>query len=194
MTAILFANLIDAGPFIKQYQRGRFNGIEEGDIVQDGQITLTITGSGKIKSTLQTERLLRTEKIDKIIHPGSCLSLNSAYEPGAVLGISQVYEGDRVELSSPTYPRMPLEVPFSEIKTATLVTQDHTFTKESDQSYWQRIADLRDNTSYAVAYVSATRGIPCHVIKVVTQALLDSESPQKEELIRNLASYLISAL
>lgn len=194
MTAILFANLIDAAPFVKQYQRGRFEGIHEGDTVQDDKITLTITGSGKIKSTLRTERLLNVERVEKIIHPGSCSSLNEDFAVGSLLGISQVYEGDRVELSSPTYPRMPLEVPFEGLRKATLVTQDHTFTQESEQSYWQRIADLRDNTSYAIAYVSATRGIPCHILKIVTaiQKDQDAHASNTEEFMSNLAQYLIS--
>lgn len=196
MTAILFANLIDAAPFVKLYQRGRFEGVQEGDTVQDDKITLTITGSGKIKSTLRTERLLNVERVERIIHPGSCSSLNQDFAPGSLLGISQVYEGDRVELSSPTYPRMPIEAPFEGLKTATLVTQDHTITQESEQSYWQRIADLRDNTSYAIAYVAATRGIPCHILKVVTSIQGDENTPlaSQEEYLGNLAQYLVSTI
>ena len=53
MTAIVFANLVDASPFLKLYQRGRFEGLEEGDTAQDSDLTVIITGSGKIKSTLQ---------------------------------------------------------------------------------------------------------------------------------------------
>ena len=196
MTAIVFANLLDATPFLKYYERGRFEGIQEGDTVQDKLITVTITGSGKIKSTLRTERLLQSEVIEKIIHPGSGSSLTTDIAVGTILGISQVYEGDRVELSSPTYPRMPLEMPFKDLSTATLVTQDHTFAAESDQSYWQRIADLSDNTSYAVAYVAATRGIPCHVLKVVTSTL-DGDSQKDSEpsdFSSSLAQYLISSL
>jgi len=194
MTAIVFANLQDASPFLKQYERGRFEGIQEGETVQDSQVTLSITGSGKIKSTLRIERLLQSEDISKIIHPGSGFSLKADISPGTILGISQVYEGDRVELSSPTYPRMPLEVPFEGLSTATLVTQDHTFSEESEQSYWQRIADLRDNTSYAIAYVAATRGIPCHILKVVTSSVGDDpkEKMDNEELLGNLAKYLVS--
>ena len=196
MTALVFANLLDAAPFLKSYERGRFEGVQEGDTVQDSQVTVTITGSGKIKSTLRTERLLQSEAVDKIIHPGSGSSLNPEISIGTILGISQVYEGDRVELSSPTYPRMPLEVPFSGIQTATLVTQDHTFAAENDQSYWQRIADLSDNTSYAVAYVAATRGIPCHVLKVVTSTLNGDTSKNADgrELMDILAQFLISTL
>ena len=196
MTAIVFANLLDATPFLKYYERGRFEGIEEGDTVQDKLITVTITGAGKIKSTLRTERLLQAEAIDKIIHPGSGSSLSSDIAMGTILGISQVYEGDRVELSSPTYPRMPLEMPFKNLQTATLVTQDHTFAAENDQSYWQRIADLSDNTSYAVAYVAATRGIPCHILKVVTSTLDGDKQTNTDtsDFLSTLAQYLISTL
>ena len=197
MIAIVFANEREAEPFLKNYQRGRFEGVREGEITQDSQFIVTITGPGKIKATLITERLLQTEHVKRLIHPGACSSLSEDPKTGNVYGITQVFEGDRVELSAPTYPRMPLEVPFSDISGATLVTQDHTPDESSEQSYWQRIADLRDNTSYAVAYVAATHGVPCHVVKValglpVTKhARLDT--PQKEALDQ-FSHYLIGQL
>ena len=197
MIAIVFANELDAKPFLKLYQRGRFEGVHEGDIVQDNLITLTVTGPGKIKSTLQTERLLHTQSFSRIIHPGTCSALNPKIEPGEILGISQVYEGDRIELTTPTYPRMPLDVPFELVSQATLVTQDHPLNEESEQTYWQRIADLSDNTSYAVAYVAATRGTPCHIIKIVTEQLsIQSDKPQQpiQEEVTKLAEYLIPLL
>src|SRR5690606_37872626 len=66
-----------------------------------------------------------------------------------------------------TYPRMPLEVPFDDLPQGTLVTQDHLLQGTSEHTHWQRIADMTDMTGYAVAYVTATYGIPCHIVKVV---------------------------
>ena len=179
MIAVVFANEEEANPFLKYYQRGRFSGLHEGDTVQDNQTIVTVTGAGKIKSTLRTERLLQSERVERLIHPGTCLALNDKITLGSILAVNQVYEGDRVELSAPTYPRMPLESPFPQYANASLVTQDHSLTQESEQSYWQRIADLSDNTSYAIAYVAATHGIPCHVIKIVT-TILFQKTPIKE--------------
>ena len=180
MIAVVFANEEEANPFLKQYQQGRFSGLHEGDTVQDNQIIVTVTGPGKIKSTLRTERLLQSDRVKRLIHPGTCLALNEKIGLGSILAVNQVYEGDRVELSAPTYPRMPLESLFPQYASATLVTQDHSLTQESEQSYWQRIADLSDNTSYAIAYVAATHGIPCNIVKVVTN-ILSQQTPSKDQ-------------
>ncbi len=167
MTAFVFATEQEAQPFLKKYERGRFDGLPQGGVVSDDNILATITGVGKIKAALRTERLLRSEKVSRVVHPGTCTSLTESLSLGSIIGASQVFEGDRIELSTPTYPRMPLEVPF-DIEKGTLVTQDHTPQEAAEQSYWQRIADMSDMTGYAVAYVTATYGVPCNIIKVVT--------------------------
>ena len=115
MIAVVFANEEEAHPFLKYYQRGRFSGLHEGDTVQDSQTIVTVTGPGKIKSALRTERLLQSENVTRLIHPGTCAALNDNIPIGTIRAISQVYEGDRVELSAPTYPRMPLETQFAAI-------------------------------------------------------------------------------
>ncbi len=197
MTAIVFANELVAHPFLKRYHRGRFEGLKEGETVQDNEVIVSVVGSGKLKAALRTERLLRSETIHRLIHPGTCSSLTPSIHAGTILGISQVFEGDRIELAAPTYPRMPLEVPFPDIPQATLVTQDHVPQDESEQSYWQRIADLTDDTTYAVAYVTATYGIPCHVIKVVSDRMYENShqvDASQMEAVEHLADFLIDAL
>lgn len=167
MVAIVFATNKEAQAFLKKYERGRFDGLPEGEVASDSNVLVSITGVGKIKAALRTERLLRAHKVKRIIHPGTCTSLNPDFEIGKIVGVSQVFEGDRIELSAPTYPRMPLSVPF-ELDKGTLVTQDHLPQVESEQSYWQRIADMSDMTGYAVAYVAATYGASCHILKAIT--------------------------
>lgn len=196
MIAFVFATEREARPFLKKYERGRFDGLPEGEMASDDHILATITGVGKIKAALRTERLLRSEKFSRIVHPGTCTSLNPDFQLGAIVGASQVFEGDRIELSAPTYPRMPLEVPF-EIETGTLVTQDHSPLEESEQSYWQRIADLSDMTGYAVAYVAATYGIPCNIVKVVTGFMYkENEKLQQtlEKAHESMTDFLIDQL
>jgi nucleoside phosphorylase len=196
MTAFVFATEQEARPFLRNYERGRFDGLPEGEVVGDHNILVTITGIGKIKAALRTERLLRSEKIDRIVHPGTCTSLSDTLSLGTLMGASQVFEGDRIELSAPTYPRMPLEVPF-EIHQGTLVTQDHTPRDANEQSYWQRIADISDMTGYAVAYVAATYGKPCYIVKVVTGYLYkEDENLQQtlENANNSLSDFLIAQI
>lgn len=168
MTGIIFATEEEARPFLHSYRRGRFEGLTEGDVLQDDHILVSLTGSGKIKATLRTERLLQAHRLSRIVHAGTCTSLSDSLKVGDLVAAAQVFEGDRIELAAPTYPRMPLETPFEKVTQATLVTQDHNIQGDSERTYWQRIADLTDMTGYAVAYVAAMHGVPCHIVKVVS--------------------------
>ncbi len=168
MLGIVFATQEEASAFLATYKRGRFDGLEEGGVSHDDDVLVALTGTGKIKATLRTERLLRQHRLKRLIHAGTCTALNEDLVVGKPVGAAQVFEGDRIELAAPTYPRMPLDVPFEGIATGTLVTQDHTVQGQEERSYWQRIADLSDMSGYAVAYVAATHGVPCHIVKVVT--------------------------
>lgn len=168
MTGIIFATEEEASSFLARYKRGRFDDLHEGETQYDDDVFVTLTGLGKIKSTLRTERFLQENRPSRIFHVGTCTALNEEYKVGDLIAADQVFEGDRIELAAPTYPRMPLEVPFASLRTGTLVTQDHVAQDKSEKSYWQRIADMSDMTGYAVAFVAATHGVPCHIVKVVT--------------------------
>ena len=197
MTGIIFATEEEAEPFLHGYSRGRFEGLTEGEATHDGNLLVSLTGSGKIKATLRTERLLQEHRLERLIHAGTCSSLSDKHEVGDVVAASQVFEGDRIELAAPTYPRMPLEVPFDDLPQGILVTQDHAIKGDSEQTYWQRIADLIDMTGYAVAFVSATHGVPCHIVKVVS-GRIGVEDPNLKRTLetahQGLARWLTQAL
>ena len=175
MISIIFATEAESRPFLKSYYRGRFDGLAENEVVSDDQITIIITGSGKIKATLRTERMLSEMRFDRIIHVGSCQSLVEDLPVGSIVQAIHVLEGDRIELSAPTYPRMPLVKAFDKVKDARLITQDHTIQGQTELTYWQRIADVSDMTGYAIAYVAATHGIPCTIAKVVSGLVSDDD-------------------
>ena len=168
MTGIVFSTVEEAQPFLATYERGRFDGLGEGESFHDDHFLVSILGIGKIKAALRTERLLRSYEVTSLVHAGTCTALGETLDVGDLVSVAQVFEGDRIELSAPTYPRMPLSVPFEELKQGTLVTQDHTVQGATELSYWQRIADISDMSGYAVAYVSATHGKLCQMVKIVT--------------------------
>ncbi len=183
MTGIFFSTANEAGPFLTGYYRGRFDGLSEGESAQDDQVLIALTGVGKIKATLRTERLLRSNTLTRLIHIGTCTALDSETETGTLFAIEKILEGDRIELAAPAYPRMPLATPFDGLPKATLVTQDHTLNTE-EQSYWQRIATVSDTVGYPIAFVAATYGIPCIQLKVVA----GHAGKQDTNLRRTLAS------
>jgi nucleoside phosphorylase len=177
MTGFVFASIEEAKPFLKVYERGRFEGLAENESAHDDNLLVSIVGIGKIKATLRTERLLREHRLTRIVHGGMAQSLVDELRTGTLVSVGQVFEGDRVELSTPTYPRMPLDNLFKSLVERRLVTQDHVVAEGKDLTYWQRIADITDSTGYPVAYVAATHGVPCSIVKVVTGASRDV--PQK---------------
>lgn len=177
MTGIVFATEEEARPFLQRYERGRFDSLTEGEFLTDNRILVALTGLGKIKATLRTERVLQHNDLTRLLHVGTCTALDEELEVGRPVCAGHVLEGDRIELAAPAYPRMPLQVPFEAFPEGTLVTQDHTVQGKKERSYWQRIADISDMTGYAVAYVAATHGVPCHIVKVVT-GHLQSENDQ----------------
>lgn len=177
MLGIVFSTPAEATPFVEQYAEGRLGELEEGAHLQTEALVATVTGPGKIKATLGTERLLHEHNIDMLVHAGGATALTDEFEVGAVVGAAFVLEGDRVELEAPDYPRMPLDLPSDLTTEGTLVSQDHVREDADERSYWERIADMRDATGYAVAYVAAQHGISCHIVKGITdRARTDASS------------------
>lgn len=192
MLGIAFTTVEEAAPFVEQYADARPEELADGRHIRAGDVLVTVIGPGKIKAALRTERLLREYDLESLIHAGGCTALTEDLDPGTLVGAAFVLEGDRVDLEAPTYPRMPLEYPFEGVAEGTLVTQDHTNDEADERSYWERIADVRDTTGYAVAYVAAQHGTPCHILKVVTTRIDVDEPDPKEtaEAYRALAAFL----
>lgn len=168
MLALLFATEEEARPFLQRYARGRFTELAEGDAVRDDAVLVAVTGQGKIKATLRTERLLQKYRPDRLLHTGLATALNDDWEPGSLAGATEVLEGDRIELERPAYPHLPMTPSEGTALQGRLLTQDHTPTDDEAHAYWQRLADFSDMTGYAVAFVAATHGVPCQIAKVVT--------------------------
>ena len=184
MVGIVFTTAEEAAPFVQQYAGRRPDKVEEGAVLREGEVLITVTGPGKVKATLGTERFLRQHDVDVLVHAGGATALTDELEVGTLVGATFVLEGDRVALDDPTYPRMPLDLPFDLSTEGTLVSQDHTDDDDPEtQSYWERIADLRDDTGYAVAYVAAQHGVPCHIVKGITHQAGSEPDPADQETV-----------
>ncbi len=194
MLGIVFTTPEEAAPFVEKHVGSRLDELEEGLHLQEaGDLLVTVTGPGKIKATLATERLLRQHDLDSLVHAGGATALTDDLAPGTLVGATFVLEGDRVALDTPAYPRMPLDLPFDSPTEGTLVSQDHTNEEAEEQSYWERIADVRDTTGYAVAYVAAQHGTSCHIVKGITDranAEANSGSARQQEVYDAVATFL----
>ncbi len=182
MLGIVFATPEEAAPFVEEHARGRVDELEEGRPLEAGKTLVTVTGPGKIKATLGTERFLQQQDLDLLIHAGGGTTLSDDFEPGTLVGATFVLEGDRVALDTPDYPRMPLELPFDLSTEGTLVSQDHIDDEDPEErGYWERIANVRDTTGYAVAYVAAQHGTPCHIVKGITDRVGSETNPTHQQ-------------
>jgi len=192
MVGIVFATADEAASFVDQHAGGRLDELEEGLHLEVGDVLVTVTGPGKIKATLGTERFLQQHDVDVLVHAGGTTALTDELEVGTLVGATFVLEGDRVALDAPTYPRMPLDCPFDSLTEGTLVSQDHTDDEDpEEQSYWERIADVRDDTGYAVAYVAAQHGVPCHIVKGIThRAGTEADPADQKTVYEAVATFL----
>ncbi len=197
MIGILFATKSEALPFLRHYERGRFLDLHEGDYSADDAVLVSIIGIGKIKATLRTERILREHKLKSILLAGNGTALSENVPVGSLAQAQHVLEGDRIELSEPSYPRMPLVQRYEDIPSFRLITQDHAIREQEELTYWQRIADIVDMSGYAVAYVAATYGVPCSVLKVITGTINTPDSElrkTRDEAYDKLGSFIASSL
>jgi nucleoside phosphorylase len=182
MVGIVFTTAEEAAPFIERHARGQRGELEEGQHIDVGDFLVAITGPGKIKATLGTEQFLQAHDLEALIHSGGATALSDELDIGTLVGATFVLEGDRVALDAPVYPRMPLDLPTDLSAEGTLVSQDHTDDEDAEQrSYWERIADLRDDTGYAVAYVAAQHGVPCHIAKAITHHVGSKANPDDQK-------------
>lgn len=192
MKGIIFATESEAHPFLQHYRDGALEGMTEGEPVQDDHVVVLITGPGKIKATLRTEQLLGRIRPDALLHAGSCHALREPFAPGMLVAAQLVVEGDRMDIPHPNYPRMPLEVPFTGISAGTLVSQDRQ-AEPTEKALWHRLADVVDTTGYAVAYVAAMHGVPCQIVKLVSdkERRVPGEIPvmQPDAMTRFLLEY-----
>jgi len=181
MIGILFTTSEAATRFANKYANGRFDPVENDSPVRVGPLLVAMSGRGKIQAALATDRLLQTYDLEKLIHTGPCWSVTDEIEADALIGVSSVLEGDRIDLESRIYPKLPLTVPFDTPTEGVLVSQDHpSDASEDDSGYWERLADVRDNTGYAVAYVAGQHGTTCHVVKAVVDPH-DASVPRKTQ-------------
>lgn len=197
MIGMIFTTPEEARRFVAAYGDGRFDALDEGVPQHDGTVLAMATGIGKIKATLQTERLLRTHDLDRLIHVGTCTGLSDEAEVGRLFGASFVVEGDRVALSAAAYPRMPVEAPDACDLSGTMVTQDHAVEGDEERQYWQRIGDVTDTTAYAVAYVAGQHGTSCTVVKAITAQAgeeRDSFQEDRRDGYAQIADFALQAL
>lgn len=144
MIGIVFATEVEAKPFL---DRGE----------PEGTVTI-ISGMGMEAARQATERLLREHGCTSIINAGVCGALNNRMERGAVYRISMV---------STEHLKAAVKVGVG-FGLKRLVTVEEPVFQPERKRELSKYGELVDMEGYAVARVCEDQGIPCIMIKGVT--------------------------
>lgn len=144
MTGILFATEMEARPFLDR-------GVPAG-------VAVEISGMGREAARIATERLIREKGCTAVINAGVCGTLNNRLERGAVY---------RVSLASHETLKAAVNVGIG-FGLKKLVTVDEPVFQADRKRELAKQGDLVDMEGYAVALVCEQHGVPCILIKGVT--------------------------
>ena len=144
MTGIVFATTMEARPFLDR-------GAHEGTVAE-------ICGMGMEAARAATEKLISEHGCTTIINAGVCGALHHRLERGGVYRVSMV---------STEHLKAAVNVGIG-IGLKKLVTVDEPVFEAERKRELAKQADLVDMEGYAVARVCEEHGIPCILIKGVT--------------------------
>lgn len=133
---------------------------------------LYVSGIGKVNAAMTTQ-LAIDEGASEIVNAGVCGGFDPAMEIGDVYEVARAvqYDFDLAELNHTCVGQLQERTsPYYELKgTKTLGTGDHFRNDDDDLPLLRTLGvDLRDMEGAAVAHVCERRGIPCRIVKSVT--------------------------
>ncbi len=144
MIGIVFATEMEAGPFLE-------GGVPEG-------VRVAVCGMGMAAARTATEQLVKVDGCVTIINAGVCGALNNRLERGAVYRVSMVCH---------EHLKAAVNVGIG-IGLKKLVTVDEPVFEPDRKRALSKYGELVDMEGYAVARVCEEQGVPCILVKGVT--------------------------
>lgn len=133
---------------------------------------LVVSGMGKVAAALAATHLVLTHRVTMLVSAGLCgrLTTDDRWSAGDLLRVSSAVEGDcdRFGRAEPTVTCDTRW--FKNLKTARLVTNDQPVFDTGWRRRLTGIADLADMEGAAVARAANLYGIPCAMLKGVSDA------------------------
>lgn len=184
MIALLAATMPEAQPLLEQlgaerlpdqaFRVYRFGGTAE----RPGGVVI-ISGMGPAAAADAAEHVIARHGAEAIVNFGICGAVSGAAAAGAVFAVAHVVDGDAagegsLKLGPGAWPTLPR---------ARLATVREPVFGGSRRAELAARADLVDMEGYAVARAAAGRGVPCSLIKAVSDAADDGG---REALRRNI--------
>ena len=187
MTGILFASSLEAQPFIVTSGAAEVSDVPfQLYAVREPRLTIAISGMGKVAAALAVQFLIREQGIRRIILGGTCGALTDdpGFQPGRIFRITQASEG----AAGPGIPSTPVACDttlWPQLPSASLVTVERPVFDGQSRQDLVEFGELVDMEGAVAARVAAMYGVPCTIIKGVTDFAGDG---QRQMLQENLAA------
>jgi len=182
--SIIMATKIEATPFISG-----LNLVLAEDkpfrIFKKDNITLVITGIGKINSAVATGYVIEKFTPEVILNLGAAGTAKKGYYAGEILQIESAIEYDKPNFVSNKH-RIFNPSLLEGFKSAVIATQDKPVLDSDKREEISIVADLIDMEGAAVVYTANLFNVKCYLFKFVSDTLDDTEH---NDIIGNIKKY-----
>ena len=187
MIGLIFATRLEARPFLELSQAEQ---VEERPIAlyhirAMPQVCVAICRIGKVAAAATCQALILSHKADRIINAGACGALHDRPELaiGSLVHITEAVEGDHEVFGRRPNPVVCTAGIGNGLPPARLVTCDRPIFDPVQREIQGVFADVVDMEGAAIARVAELYGVPCEMVKGVTDNAL---SLDRKRLLENL--------
>lgn len=174
MVGLVYATRREADPFLlktsaEPLATQPFLSYQTVDGISTPCITV-ISGMGKVAATMAATHLVLVHRVSMLFNAGLCgrLTMDNGWSVGDLFRIGSAIEGDcdrfgQAESDTPCDERW-----FSDLKPARLVTNDRPVFGAAWRGQLAGVGELADMEGAAVARVARLYGIPCAMVKGIS--------------------------
>ena len=177
MIGVVFATLEEAEPFLELTGAEKLSGQPPCWRFRDGVVV--ISGMGRAAAAEAAEYLIGTHRVSQIVNAGACGAAADGIEAGTVYRITQARDGDRPDAASVACEGGA----WASLPGARLTTSDEPVFDPGRRRHIAQWGELVDMEGAAVARTCAVHGIPCILLKGVTD---HADDAGRETLRANL--------
>ena len=189
MIALLVATLDEAGPLLtrlgaekfldRPFPAYRFPARDR----RPGGVVV-ISGMGPSAAAAAAEHAIAARGATRIVNLGICGALTDAMEVGRLCRVAETVDGDALDRGErPAHLPLASDGTWPSLSTARLATVTESVFCSKRRAALAAEADVVDMEGFAIARVCRERGIPCVLLKAVSDGASDGG---REELLRNL--------
>jgi adenosylhomocysteine nucleosidase len=200
MVGIVYATRREADPFLGRIDaesltsrpfllfRGRAAGMRP--------CIAVISGMGKVAAAMAAVHLVLDRRVSFLINAGLCgrLSVNQRWDVGDLLRIGSAVEGDCDRFGRGEAPVDCDRRWFGRLNAARLVTCDRPVFDPAWRAHLAESGELADMEGAAVARVAGLYGIPCAMVKGISDAADESGRRELADNIDRVSARIADAL